>query len=198
MGFTRATRLLRMLTGRRALRLYLALPLLAVLLLTTVLRVHTYMLTRKIQAVLSGLERLRVDQTSEQELLKTVPYVARHSFVRDTSSGRKRFYYYYVRVSNEDEILWLFRVLNTRTFQVLWPWRAHDGSGEPWTVPLRGAYWLGFRYVDFGASVNVLAGRVSSVHYVIGRDMLFGWPHGGLVSVRSAHGFWRSRTFQSR
>jgi hypothetical protein len=62
-------------------------------------------------------------------------------------------------------------------------------------VPLRGAYWLGFRYVEFGASVWVVDGRVSSVHYGVGRDMLFGWPHGTLVSVRSAHGFWRNRAF---
>ncbi len=193
MGFTRGRKLLRMLTGRRALRLYLALPLLAVLLLTAGLRVHTYLLTRKIQAVLSGLERLRVDQTSEQELLKTVPYVVRRSFERHTSSGTERFYYYYVRVSNEDEILWLSGALNTPPFRFLWPWRAQDGSGEPWTVPLRGAYWLGFRYVEFGASAYVLAGRVSSVHYVIGRDMLFGWEHDPLVSVRGAHGFWMHR-----
>jgi|SRR5271157_466738 len=195
MGFTRGTRLLRMLAGRRALRLCLALPLLAVLLLTAGLRVHSYLLTRKIQAVLSGLERLREDQTSEQELLKTVPYLVRHSFVRDTSSGKERFYYYYVRVSNEDEILWLGRLLYTRPFQFLWPWRAQEGQGEPWTVPLRAAYWLGFRYVEFGAAVHVLDGRVSSVHYVVGRDMLFGWPHPSLISVRSAHGFWMNRAF---
>jgi hypothetical protein len=183
-----------MLTSRRALRLYLAVPVLAVLLLTAGLRVHSYLLTRKIQAVLSGLERLRVDQTSEQELVKTVPYLTRYRFNQDASSGARQFYY--VRVSNEDEILWLFRVLNTRPFQFLWPWHAQEGPGEPWTVPLKGAYWLGFRYVEFGASVVVVDGRVSNLGYGVGRDMLFGWPHDPLISVRSAHGFWmRHRPF---
>jgi hypothetical protein len=190
MGFTRGTRLLRMLTSWRALRLLLALPLLAVLLLTVGLRVHSYLLTRKIQAVLSGLERLRMDRTSEQELLKTVPYVVRQNFEGHTSSGTERSSFYQVRISNEDEILWLFRVLSTRPFQLLWPWHAHEGAGEPWTVPLRGAYWLGFRYVEFGAWVHVVDGRVSNIDYVVDRDMLFGWPLDPLVSVRSAHGFW--------
>lgn len=65
---------LRWLWGRRARRVYLAL-LLALVLLSTGLRVRSYLLTRKIYAVLSGLEQVRIDKTTEQQLMRTVPYL---------------------------------------------------------------------------------------------------------------------------
>jgi hypothetical protein len=55
-----------------ARRVFLVLGLLLVL-LSVGLRVRTYLLTRKIHAVLDGLERIQIDKTSEAELLKTVP-----------------------------------------------------------------------------------------------------------------------------
>jgi len=39
------------------------------------IRIRTYLLTRKIHAVLAGLERVQIDKTGEAELLKTVPYL---------------------------------------------------------------------------------------------------------------------------
>ena len=66
----------RTLTGRTARRVYVAVILLLVL-ATTVIRVHSYLLTRKFQAVISGLSKLHIDETTEEEVVRTVPYLGR-------------------------------------------------------------------------------------------------------------------------
>src|ERR1700690_452967 len=71
-------------TGRRARRVYLALLLLLVVFSGGV-RVRSCLLTRRFQAVLSGLGKLKVDATSEEQLLKTVPYLVRDP--RDSRLG---------------------------------------------------------------------------------------------------------------
>ena len=66
--------LYRLFAGRRARRVYLAL-FLAIFSLSVDVRIRSYLLGRKIQAVISGLGRLRVDETTEEQLRKTVPYL---------------------------------------------------------------------------------------------------------------------------
>jgi hypothetical protein len=154
------------------------------------LRVHCFLLTRKIHAVLSGLARVRVDQTTEHELLKTIPYLVREAHEWRTPSGVKRVYI--VHISNENETAWLWRLADIAWFRLRWPFRETKDLVIGRTAPFAGAYWLGWHNVDFSAWVWIEDGRVSSVGYDIDPDMMLGWPHGGLISVRSAHGFWMS------
>jgi hypothetical protein len=64
----------RLLFGRRARQLYLLCSLLIVL-FSAAVRIRTFVLTRRIYAVLAGLEKIRVDETTEQQLLKAVPHL---------------------------------------------------------------------------------------------------------------------------
>ena len=64
------------LSGPWARRIYLSAFLLA-LCFTTVARVRGYLMARPIQAVLHGLSQIQVDQTTEEQRLKTVPYLKR-------------------------------------------------------------------------------------------------------------------------
>jgi hypothetical protein len=66
----------RTLTGRRARRTYLV----TVFLLSPIAAsawLRAYIMTRKIQAVLHGLAEIRLDQTTEEQLMKMVPYLTR-------------------------------------------------------------------------------------------------------------------------
>jgi len=72
-----------MVAGRRARRWYLALLLLLVM-FSGIIRVRSYLMTRKFQAVLAGLAHLKVDSTPEARLVETVPYL-----VRDARECRK-------------------------------------------------------------------------------------------------------------
>jgi len=62
-------------TGRIARRVYAAIFLL-LLFATASIRIYSYILTRRIQAVISGLSELHIDQTTEEELVRTVPHLA--------------------------------------------------------------------------------------------------------------------------
>jgi len=63
------------LTGRTARQVYVTMVLL-LLVATTVARAYSFVLTRRIQAVISGLSKLRIDETTEGEVVRTVPYLA--------------------------------------------------------------------------------------------------------------------------
>jgi hypothetical protein len=155
------------------------------------IRVRSYLLTRRIQAVLSGLGQLRVDATSEEQLLKTVPYL-----VRDPHEGRMGAHvqrYYRVSISNEDDrwMKWVPNVLSS-----LWPAPSDIPIRDKWgclNLPLKTAYVLGWRHLAFAASVTVLDGTVSRTWYGLEPDVFLGWPRSYLVVARSAHGFWRDR-----
>src|SRR4051794_25328874 len=101
-----ATRLYRMLVGRLARRLSLAL-LLLLLIFTTGVRIRSVVLARRIQAVLSGLGQLRVDQTMEGQLLRSVPYLVREG---DYPHGGFVERYYRVEISNQNDRRWLWRL----------------------------------------------------------------------------------------
>src|SRR5256885_1643246 len=113
--FSWATALCRYATGRRARWLYLALLLLLVVLSGGV-RIRSYLLTRRIQVVLSQLEQLRVDATSEEQLLRTVPHLVRDP--QDRRLGAHVYRGYQVNLSNEDDERWVYWM---RNFRWLWP-----------------------------------------------------------------------------
>ena len=190
--FSWATALCRYATGRRARRLYLALLLLLVVLSGGV-RVRSYLLAWRIQVVLSQLEQLRVDATSEEQLLKTVPHLVRDP--RDIRVGAHVHRGYQLSLSNEDDMRWVYWM---RDFRWLWPRFAipADLGKDKWAcldLPFKIAYVLGLRHMSLAAAVTVLDGTVSSIQYSIEPDVFLGWPVSYLVEARSAHGFWRNR-----
>jgi len=161
----------RTLTGPWARRTYVAIVLF-LLCLTAAARVHSYLAARKIQAVLHGLAEMRVDQTTEEQLLKTVPYLTQRE--RQWEVGgivQPSFYTEISTVSSESvrPTLWFL------------------GLGE---ITNRFARWLGYRRMDFDAQVLVQDGKVSQVSYGLTKGM--GWPRAAtyVVSARSVHGFW--------
>lgn len=192
--FSWAKALCRHATGRLARRFYLALLLLLVVFSGGV-RVRSYLLTRRIQVVLSGLDQLRVDATSEEQLLRTVPYLVRDP--RDKLLGAHVHRGYRVSLSNEDDMWLAYRLRGF--FRSLWPLH-QDLPGEipndKWAaldLPFKVVYVLGLRHLSFAAAVTVLDGTVSSTQYNIEPDVFLGWPVSYLVYARSAHGFWRDR-----
>src|SRR5262249_32386438 len=186
----------RTVAGRRARRLYLTLFLLLVI-LSGVIRIRSYLITRKFQSVLAGLAQLKVDSTSEEQLVRTVPYLVRDA--KEYPEGAHLEHIYRARFSSNDNDLRLFR----RWFQwVAWlfpsrgsgfsergvenKWDCLDGS-------LKTAYLLGWRHMAFYAGIGVRDGVVSSISYYIEPDIFAGAPTSYLVVARSAHGFWAER-----
>ena len=160
--------IVRKLTGRWARRTYLAI-ILIVLCLTITARMRSYIMARRIQAVLHLLAEIRIDQTSEEQLLKTVPNLTRSE---DWKAGGIVQHCYYTQISNEsDRIVPRFIAYSPE-----------------WLGSF--AYWLGYRYMSFDASALVQDGKVSRVSYGLARE--WGRPLAAsyIVSVESAHGFW--------
>lgn len=161
--------IVRTLTGRIARRIYVT-AICVLLLMTTTARVRSYLMARKIQAVLKGLSEIRVDQTTEAQLTKMVPYLIQ----RDWKVGGIPHRVFYVSISNE-------RFLGL-------------GLIVDWSDQL--ANWLGYRFMSFDAYVLVQDGKVSQVSYGLAnqwsRPQYAGYV-GYIVSARSVHGFWRPR-----
>jgi len=104
-------------TGRLARRIYLV-TLFLLVCATTVARVRSVLMARKFQAVFAALERVKVDQTTEAELLKIVPYMTRgYSAKRRDGSVET---WYSVVISNESDWLVhrLFRFYSGRLHEV--------------------------------------------------------------------------------
>jgi len=178
----------RLFVGHRARRVYLAL-FLFLFALSIGVRVRSYLLTRRIYSVLSGLDRLRVDATTEEQLLRTVPYLVREKNTLPGTQG-----YYRAEISNQDDRRWLYRLPSF--LSSLWPPHVDLPMKNKWDLmdlPTRIAYVLGWRHVSFSAYVFVLNGTVSSTGYSIEPDVLVGYPLSYFVVARSAHGFWRNR-----
>jgi hypothetical protein len=189
--FSWAAALHRYAWGRRARRFYLGLLLLLVV-FSGCVRVRSFLLTRRIQAVLSGLAQIRVDQTTEGQLLKTVPYLVRSG--RDIHEGSSVQRYYYVEISNYEDRRWMHWV--PKFLYSLRPPHQEIPTQDKWAVlslPLKVAYALGWRHLSFAASVRVQDGTVSSTSYGIEPDVFLGWPASYFVAARSVHGFWRGR-----
>ena len=80
------TRVVQSLTSRGTLRACLVL-LVVLLLMAAGLRIRTALPTRTVSAALSQLEKIRVDQTTEAQLLKALP-----ALVKDSDRGAVRRY----------------------------------------------------------------------------------------------------------
>jgi hypothetical protein len=168
----------RTLTGRLARRIYVIIVLFT-LLLTTAVRLRSYFMARKIQSVLRGLGELHIDQATEEQLAKIVPYLTH----KDLKVGGFSHRAFYVHISNESDRLTQVVVvaLNAAQSDELMLWLEHLAD------------WLGYRFVSFDASVLVQDGKVVHVDYGLAnqweRPQYAGYT-GYIVSARSVHGFW--------
>jgi hypothetical protein len=175
----------RTLTGRTARRVYLSI-LLLLFIVTVVAHVYSFVLTRRIHAVILGLSRITIDQTTEEEVLRTVPYLVRSKWdgnayktveVGDVDTGVE--HYYYVIISNE---------ANWMRFERLAICFSKVGYPRDWILKVGDQ--LGYRYLFFSAEVMSLDGKVSRISYGIADQLAIPRGIGNIVSVRSAHGFW--------
>jgi len=166
----------RHLTSPFARRVYLA-AILLLLAVTVIARVRTYVLTRRIHAVLNSLERLRIDRTTGDELLRTVPYLVRAQ--QDRPVGTSTEPGYYLVISNEADWLRLERFALDR-----------PGDWLPRAWVFTAADRLGYRYLSFRAAVILLDGKVSSIGYGIAPELGFPREVSEIVRVQSVHGFW--------
>jgi hypothetical protein len=179
------------LTGSTARRAYVTIATL-LLLATTVVRAYSFILTRRIQAVISGLSTLRIDEATEAEVGRVSPYLVRNNEDRivtrnvelgDVDTGVE--IYYYASMSNQ--LNWMSfenfagRISNVR-------FNKHDNHPRGWVFTL--ADWLGYRYISFRAAVVLLDGRVSSIRYAIADRLVFPEVIGDIISVKSIHSRW--------
>lgn len=172
--------LARTLTGRWARRFFV-IVLFFLLLITTVARLHSYFMVRRIESVLYGLSEMRLDQTTEEQMLKTVPFMTR----RDWDSKSGSVHDYYVHISNESNSLMysLAVILNAVRSERL-------VAGVERSLDA-----LGYRFISFDARILVQNGKVSEINYGLANQVEY--PRdpgyiGYLVSARSVHGFWLS------
>jgi hypothetical protein len=165
----------RTFTGRLVRRIYFAIFLL-VLCVPLVPRLRNIYRARKFEAVLAGLERVKVDQTIEAELVRLVPYLTR----RYSEKGRDGSVetWYAVEFSNEFD-----RSTN-------WPHLFGLDHIEYYRQVRKAARLLGTSFLSFGAGVKVRDGKVSRVSYAINNNG--GWPRAisNVVSAESVHGPW--------
>ncbi len=162
----------RQVTGRSARRIYISV-LVLLLCVTTVVRVRTFLMVRRIQRVLDGLAEIRIDQTTEQELLKKMPYLIRSQY--DLKGNGIVEQQYYVEISNESDPWWF------------WSMAHHlDVSGGFASL-------LGYRFISFDAGVFVQDGKASQVSYGLSRVLVRPKAAGYIVSAESTHGFWVER-----
>jgi hypothetical protein len=164
--------------GRWARRVYLTF-LLLLLLISTASRLRTYFLARKIEAVLLGLSEIRLDQTTEEQMTKMVPYLIEKDWKGKDFSYRS----YYAHISNESHGLpWPYALTHS---YALWL----EGIGEL----------LGYRYISFDAGVLVQNGKVTQAGYGLAnqwtRPQAVGYV-GYMVTARSVHGFWLPGSLQ--
>ncbi len=187
-GFSKVVWLCRLLFGRRARWVYLAF-ILALVVFSIGLRVRSYLLTRKIYAVLFGLEQVRMDVTTEEQLKKVVPQLS----LVHTSRGEQRSYR--VEILNGYRDLGWTRWVPSFLF-TLWPGGSESQATDKWTplpLPFKVAYLLGWRNIAFAADAVVLNGRVSSVGYSLEPDVLVSMPVSYFIVARGTHGFWVDR-----
>ncbi len=144
--------------------------------------------------MLSGLAQVRVDQTTEERLLKTVPYLVRSTFEKHEGTSLERFYS--VQISNGEDGLHYVRGDCPSFFTEIWPHGQDHPVKDKWAIlhfPLKAAYVLGWRHLSFAADVTVRDGVVSRTSYKIEPDVFLGWPASYLVVAHSVHGIWAER-----
>jgi hypothetical protein len=167
-------RILRAFTGRWARRIYVAI-LILLLLLTAAGRLRSYIMALKIDAVLRGFAEMKLDQTTEEQLIKTVPYLAQKD---RTDRGGVLHRWFTVHISNESD-LWFSWLIKLRV---------------EWLGYL--ADWLGYRFISFDAAVLVQDGKVTHVEYGLANQWVrpqYAGYTGYIVSARSVHGYWIDR-----
>lgn len=151
----------------------ISLAILAFALLIAVMHLRTYLMTRKIQAVLRGLNEIRLDQTSEDEINRVVP----HLDSRDVQWHGESRRVYYAHISDEDDH-WA-RFFFSHKFKAV-------------------AGWFGYRYLSFDAAAVVVQGKVVDVSYGLANQWIrpqYAGYAGYIVSARSVHGFWLERQY---
>jgi len=161
--------------------------------LSAVLRFRTYLLTRRIQVVLAGLAQVRVDQTTESQLLKAVPDLVQYGGDRQRRASTER--HYTVTISNDEEgygmlgMHWVPEFLFSFGTEHDWNGPIHS-KWRAMSLPFKVAYVLGWRHLTFEAWASVSDGVVSVTGYRIEPDFFLGWPASDLVVAHSVHGFW--------
>lgn len=172
----------RLITGKAACRIYASL--LVLLLIAAIApRVRAIILARRIHKVLSVLQNMRIDETSENELLKTVPYLGRRS--PDFKRGTTVEHSYSIVISNEDDWRWLTKLPHA--------------IKTPLALACLGLPdWMGYRYMRFSAWIRIFEGKVSSVSFGIAPQLGFPRPASEIVSVKSIHGFWMEHSYPFR
>src|ERR1039458_5556251 len=174
-------RIARALSGRWARRSYAAIFFL-LLLITTATRLRSYLMVREIQAVLQGLSEIRLDQTTEEQMTRMVPYLSQNDWQAGGVSHRS----YYRHISNESDRLPRFIVIAL----------SEARSDELMRLVERLVDWLGYRFISFDAGVLVRDGRVVHVDYGLANQWVrpqYPGYAGYIVSARSVHGFWMDR-----
>ena len=191
-----ASWILRTFTGRIVRRVYLVLVL-ALLATSAASRIYTFVLTRRMEAVIAGLSKLQIDESTEEDVKRTVPYLVRSQWegqlkrspeTGDIDIGFQKGYS--VAISNESSWLKFGSLISPFTSCCVNTTYTKDGYEHNWILGLTNL--LGYRYVYFGASVMLLNGRVSSISY--GVHDRFGFPRqvGTILAVKSVHSFWAS------
>jgi hypothetical protein len=162
------------LSGRWARRVFLTI-LLLLMVISTASRLRAYLLARKIEAVLHGLSVIRLDETTEEELRKMIPFLTEKDWKGPDFSYRS----YYVHISNDsDGLPWPYGLTHSYALAV---WLGRIGE------------LLGYRYISFDASLLVQDGKVTQADYGLAnqwmRPQAPGYV-GYIVTARSVHGFW--------
>ena len=161
---------------------------------TTILRIYSFVLTHRFQKVISGLSKLHIDETTEAEVIRTVPYLKRNETswqvnpnpeIGNVDKGVQQVYS--VTLSNEPS--WARFEIFAERFSKIQSFK--DGQQKSWIFTA--ADLLGFRYVYLGAGVVLLNGKVSSVGYMISNELVFPRQIGAIASVKVAHGRWAMR-----
>ncbi len=185
-----------MFTGRTARRVYLVL-MFALLVTSAAARIYTFVLTRRMEAVVAGLSKLQIDESTEEDVRRTVPYLVRSQWggqlkrtpeTGDIDIGIEHGYF--VAISNEPSWMKLGGLISPFVSCCVNTTYTKDGYEHNWILTLTNL--LGYQYVYFGASVVLLNGKVSSIRY--GVQDRFGFPRqvGEILAVKSVHSFWVS------
>jgi len=186
----------RTLTGRIARRIYLVLVL-ALLATSAAVRIYTFVLVQRIEAVIASLSTLQIDKSTEDEVKRTVPYLKRWQWegqlkrspeTADIDMGIEQGYS--VAISNESSWMEFGRLISPFASCCVNTTYTKDGYEHNWILALTNL--LGYRYVHFGASVVLLNGRVSSISYGVQDRLGFPRQVGTILAVKSVHSFWAS------
>jgi len=183
-----------MLRGRILLRVLLAFVVL-IFAMTTIVRIHSFVLTRRMERVIAGLSKLQIDQSTEEDVKLAMPQLVRWQSdgqlersheTGDIDVGIEKGYS--VSISNESGWMKFGGLISPITSCCVNTTHTKDGYEHNWILAL--ANLLGYRYVNFSASVVLLNGRVSSISYGIQDRLVFPRQAGTIVGVKSAHSFW--------